>query len=173
MKKKILLFALIAILANNRSFGQLMTFGFVKNCMSYGRSTVTDELKKKQFFIVERQMQAPANKLFDGAAYYSNEKEEDKTKGEIKVLSQINGSKQITEISFINGSKNDFSKNYTEVYNQMVSFFDNEKAFKSSKYKTDVLKYSRDKNYYYVYKFNGIPTIVISNYKIDDDYFSN
>lgn len=173
MKKKILIFALLTVLANNSSFGQVMTFGFVKNCMTYGRSTVTDELKKKQFFIVERQMQAPANKLFDGAAYYSNEKEEDKTTGEIKVLSQINGSKQITEISFINGSKNDFSKNYTEVYNQMVSFFDNEKTFKSEKYKTDVLKFSRDKNYYYVYKYNGIPVIVISNYKIDEDYFSN
>ncbi|OFY84956.1 MAG: hypothetical protein A3F72_18410 [Bacteroidetes bacterium RIFCSPLOWO2_12_FULL_35_15] len=172
MKNKILLFALIMLLINNKSFGQLMTFGFVKNCMTYGRSTVTDELKKKQFFLVERQMQAPANKLFDGAAYYSNEKE-DKTKGEIRVLSQINGSKQITEISFVNGSKNDFSKNYTEVYNQIVSFFDNEKAFKSSKYKTDVLKFSKDRNYYYIYKINGIPTIVISNYKIEEDYFSN
>ena len=173
MKHKILFFAIIAVLLNNKSFGQSMTFGFVKNCMSYERSTVTDELKKKQFFIVERQMQTPTNKLFEGAAYYSNEKEEDKTKGEIKVLSQINGSKQITEISFMNGSKNDFSKNYTEVYNQMVSFFDNEKAFKSEKYKVDVLKFSRDKNFYYVYKYNGIPIIVISNYKIDEVYFSN
>lgn len=173
MKNKILLFALIMLLLNNKSFGQLMTFGFVKNCMSYGRSTVTDELKKKQFFLAERQMQAPANKLFEGAAHYSNEKDDDKTKGEIRVLSQINGSKQITEISFVNGSKNDFSKNYTEVYNQIVSFFDNEKAFKSSKYKTDVLKFSKDRNYYYIYKVNGIPIIVISNYKIEEDYFSN
>ncbi len=173
MKNKILLFLLVTILVNNKSFGQLMTFGFVKNCMTYGRTTVTDELKKKQFFIVERQLQTPANALFDGAAYYSNEKDTDKTKGEIKVFSQINGPKQITEISFINGSKNDFSKNYNEVYNQMVSFFDNEKAFKSIKYKTDVLKFSKDKNYYYVYKNNGTPIIVISNYKIDEDYFSN
>jgi hypothetical protein len=172
MKNKILLLVLITVFVNNKSFGQLMTFGFVKNCMSFGRSTVTDELKKKQFFIVERQMQTPANKLFDGAARYSNEKD-DATKGEISVVSQINGSKQITEISFINGEKNDLSKNYTEVYNQMISFFDNEKSFKSSKYKTDVLKFTRDRNYYYAYKYNGIPIIVISNYKIDEDYFSN
>jgi hypothetical protein len=173
MKNKILILAVISILANNKSFGQLMTFGFIKNCMTYERTTVTDELKKKQFVLIERQMQAPANKLFEGAARYSNEKDGDALKGEIKVISKINGSKKITEISFVNGSKNDFSKNYTEVYNQIVSFFDNEKAFKSEKYKTDVLKFSRDRNYYYVYKINGVPTIVISNYKIDEDYFSN
>lgn len=173
MKTKILLFALILILANNKSFGQLMTFGFIKNCMSYERSTVTDELKKKQFIIVERQMQAPANKLLEGAARYSNAKDEDKTKGEIRILSQINGSKKIIEISFINGSKNDYSKNYDEMYNQIVSFFDNEKTFKSSKFDTDVLKFSRDRNYYYTYKNNGTPIIVISNYKIDEAYFSN
>ena len=173
MKNKILLFALISILANNQSFGQLMTFGFVKNCMTYGRSTVTDELKKKQFFVVERQVKTTADKLFEGATHYSNQKDGDLTLGEISVLSQINGSKQITEISFINGEKNDYSKNYTEIYNQMVSFFDNEKSFKSSKYKTDVLKFSKGRNYYYVYKSGNTPVIVISNYKIDDDYFGN
>lgn len=173
MKNKILFLALILIIAHNQSFGQLMTFGFVKNCMTYGRSTVTDELKKKQYVLIDRQMQAPANKLFEGAARYSNEKDDGATKGEISVVSLINGAKQITEISFVNGSKNDFSKNFTEVYNQMVSFFNDEKHFKSSKYNTDVIFFSRDKNYYYSYKNNGVPVIVISNYKITEDYFGN
>jgi hypothetical protein len=148
-----------------------MTFGFVKNCMTYKRTTVTDELTKKQFFVAERTVQTANNKLLEGATYYSNDKERDATKGEIRVLSLINGDKQITEIDFVSGSKNDYSKNYNDVYDQMVKFFNNEKTFKSAKYKTDVLKFSKDKIVYYVYKNNNTPTIVISNYKIDEEYF--
>ncbi|MGQ0827519.1 MAG: hypothetical protein ACT4ON_03885 [Bacteroidota bacterium] len=169
MKCKILFLTIIAIFIGNKSFGQLMTFGFIKNCMSYERTTVTDELKKKQFFVADRSKDIVNNKLLEGATYYSNNKE-DLTKGEIGVLSQISGSKKIVEISFANG-KTDYSKNYTEVHNQMISFFNTETTFKSPKYKTDVLKYSKDKSYYYVFKANNIPTIVIANYKIDEDYF--
>ncbi len=107
----------------------------------------------------------------EGATYYSNEKQRDATKGEIAVLSLINDDKKITEISFVNSSKNDYSKNYNDVYDQMIKFFNNEKAFKSEKYKTNVLKFSKDKIIYYVYKNNNMPTIVISNYKIDEEYF--
>jgi len=168
--KKIFLFAILCVFAITRSSAQLMTFGFIKNCMTYQRSTVTDELKKKQIFLLDRK--APAgNMLMQDAAYYSNEKSGDSTKGEIRVLSLIKGSKQVTEISFIEGSSNDYSKNYDDVYNQIVKFFDNEKAFKSKRYHTDVLKFSKDKIYYYVYKNGSRPVIVIANYKIDEDYF--
>lgn len=170
MKNKLFLLAFLCVFASTQSFAQLMTFGFIKNCMTYKRSTVTDELKKKQIFLLDRK--APAgNMLMQDASYYSNEKSGDSTKGEIRVLSLINGSKQITEISFIDGSVNDYSKNYNDMYNQMVSFFNNEKAFKSGRYKTDVLKFSKDKNYYYVYKNGSRPVIVVANYKIDEDYF--
>jgi hypothetical protein len=170
MKKKILFIALISIFGSARSSAQLMTFGFIKNCMTYERTTVTDELKKKQFFVADRSIDAPTNKLLVGATYYSNNKDRDLSKGEIGVLSQISGSKKITEISFVNG-KNDYSKNETEVHNQMIAFYKNETTFKSPKYKTDVLKYTKDKNFYYVFKNNTVPTIVISNYNIDADYF--
>jgi len=170
MKHKIILLAIVSIFMGNKSFGQLMTFGFIKNSMSYERTTVTDELKKKQIFIVDRSKDIVHNKLLEGATFYSNNKEQDLSKGEIGVLSQINGSKKVIEITFVNG-KTDYSKNHTEVHNQMISFFNSETTFKSPKYKTDVLKYSKDKLYYYVFKNNNIPTIVIANYKIDEDYF--
>ncbi|MBA3706650.1 MAG: hypothetical protein H0W84_12345 [Bacteroidetes bacterium] len=172
MKNKILLFALISLMLNQKSFGQLMTFGFVKNCMTYKRSTVTDELTKKQFFVVDRTKDGTNNPLMEGATYYSNAKQVDASKGEIGVLSLINGTKQVTEISFVSGSKNDYSKNYTDVFNQMIKFFNNEQAFKSERYnKTEVLKFSKDKLFYYVFKNKETPTIVISNYKIDAEYF--
>ena len=170
MKNRIILLSLLCVFAGTHSFAQLMTFGFIKNCMTYQRSTVTDELKKKQIFLIDRKA-PPGNSMMQGASYYSNEKSGDSTKGEVRVLSLINGSKQITEISFIDGSANDYSKNYDDVYNQIVKFFDNEKAFKSKRYHTDVLKFSKDKVYYYVYKNGSRPVIVIANYKVDEDYF--
>jgi len=170
MKNKILFLCIALVFAGNKSFAQLMTFGFIKNCMSYERTTVTDELKKKQFFIVDRSADIVNNKLLLGATYYSNNKDRDAAKGEISVLSHINVSKKVTEITFVSG-KNDYSKNFTDVHNQMISFFNNETTFKSPKYKIDVLQYIKDKTYYYVFTNNNIPTIVIANYKIDEDYF--
>ncbi len=171
MKTKILFFALISILVNCHSFAQIITFGFVKNCMSYERSTVTDELTKKHFYVVERTMQKTNNKLLEGATFYCNEKERELGIAEIDILSFIDGSKKITEITFLKGSKHDYIRNYGEIYKQMLTFFNNEKTFKSEKYKTDVTKFSKEKVYYYVYKINDVPTIVISNNKIDEEYF--
>lgn len=169
MKKKVLFLALLSTLAYARSFGQLMTFGFIKNCMTYERSTATDELKKKQFFVADRNVAVAESKLLEGATYYSNSHEPDK--GEIKVLSQINGSTKITEVAFKSGTKNDYNKNFKDIHNQMISFFNNEITLKSPKYKTDVLKYTKDKLFYYVYENNKVPVIVISNNKIDEAYF--
>ena len=99
MKTKTILFVLISLVITIKSYSQAMTFGFVKNCMTYGRTTVTDELTKKQFFVKERMKKDASNKLLEGSFYYSNEKT-DVTKGEIAVLSQINDNKKITEIYF-------------------------------------------------------------------------
>jgi hypothetical protein len=52
----------------------------------------------------------------------------------------------------------------------MVNFFKDERTFKSPKY-NDVNYFSRDKIYYYVFKVKDVPTIVVSNYKLDEDYF--
>jgi hypothetical protein len=71
----------------------------------------------------------------------------------------------------MNGEKNDYTKNYDDVYNQMVNFFKDEKSFKSEKYKTEIRYFFRDKTYYYTYRYNNVPVIVVSNYKIDKEYF--
>lgn len=171
MKNKTLVMLAAVAFTFSSAMAQQMTFGFVKNCMSYGRTTVTDELTKKQFMVAERQKKDAANKLLEGATYYSNNKDRDLTKGEIAVLSQINDSKKITEIAFVSGSKNDFTKNYNEVYDQMIKFFNNEKPFKSKKFGTEVLVLTKDHIYYYIYTYNKIPYIVVSNFKLEEDYF--
>ena len=162
-------FALIIFIADN-SFAQLIPFGFVKNCMSYGRTTVTDELNKKHFSLIDRNFQKAANPLLNGAAYYSNQADRTPGIGEIAVLSMINGSKQITEISFTDGTKNNYSGNFEDVYKQMVNFFKDERTFKSPAY-NDVNYFTRDQVYYYVFKVKEVPTILVSNYKLEEDYF--
>jgi hypothetical protein len=170
MKTKTLLLSILICLSAV-SFAQQMPFGFVKNCMTYARTTVTDELNKKHFTLVDRNYQKANNPLMMGSTYYSNEPQRTPGAAEVAVLSLINGSKQITEISFISDSKTDYSKNYDDVYKQMVNFFKDERTFKSPKYNTDVNYFLKDKVYYYTYKDKGTPIIVVSNYKIDEDYF--
>ena len=167
MKKTIFFF--IATVLSTSACAQLMSLGFVKNCMTYDRTAYTNELFRKHYFMVENAIATAQNNLLVGAMSYSNEKIP--ANGEIKVLSLIKDKQRITEIYFVNGQKNDYSKNFTEVYNQMVSFFDNQLVFKSSKYNVDVTKFTKNKIYYYVYKLKEIPVIVVANYKLDDLYF--
>lgn len=167
MKKLIVIS--IAILSFSKASAQLMSLGFVKNCMSYNRSAYENELFKKHYFKVEQAVENPQNSLLKGATSYSNEK--DAANGEIKVLSLITDKQKITEIYFVNGPKNDYSKNFTEVYNQMVSFFNNQTSFKSAKYNVDVTKFTKDKIAYYVYKLKEIMVIVVSDLKLEERYF--
>jgi hypothetical protein len=162
---------IVFITVSSFSFAQQMPFGFVKNCMSYSRTTVTDELNKKHFALIDRNYQKANNPLLNGATYYSNEPDRTPGLAEVAVLSLIDGSKQITEISFISDSKTDYSKNYDDVYKQMVNFFKDEKSFKSPKYNTNINYFVKDKTYYYTFKVKDTPIIVVSNYKLDEDYF--
>lgn len=166
--KKIIIIAL-AIVSYSTASAQLMSLGFIKNCMSYNRTAYENELFKKHFFKVEHAVENPQNPLLKGATSYSNEK--DAANGEIKVLSLITDKQNITEIYFVNGPKNNYSKNYTEVYNQMVSFFNNQTSFKSAKYNVDVTKFTKDKTSYYVYKLKEIMVIVVSDLKLEETYF--
>lgn len=171
MKTKILYLVFISVLASTQSFAQIITFGLVKSCMSYDRQGFTDEFAKKRFYIVEETKQKTNNKLMEGATFYCNEKERDLGIAEIDVLSIIKGDKKITEISFLKGSKHDYTKNYSDLYSQMNSMFNKLPAFQSKKYKAEVTVFTKEKNYYYTYKIKDTPFIVISNYKIDEEYF--
>lgn len=166
--KKIIIIAITTLFSINAS-AQLMSLGFVKNCMSYNRTAYENELFKKHYFKVEHAVENPQNALLKGATSYSNEK--DAANGEIKILSLITDKQKITEIYFVNGPKNNYSNNFTEVYNQMVSFFNNQTSFKSSKYNVDVTKFTKDKTSYYVYKLKEIMVIVVSDSKLEETYF--
>src|ERR1043165_628250 len=158
--KKFLIIAL-SIISFSAS-AQLMSFGFIKNATTYNRTAFENELFKKHYFKTGMTVENPANAMLNGAVPYSNEQRP--AEGEIKVLSLITDKQKITEIEFANGATNNWSKNYTEVYNQMVSFFNNQSTFKSSKYdNADVTKFTNDNVYYYSYKRKNNMVIVVSD----------
>lgn len=165
MKNKLIILFTLGIFCFTNGIAQQLTLGFVKNCMSYKRDTYTDELKKKHFNLIDK-VEAPANTVLTGATLYSNLSKENPKAGEIKILSII-GDKKVTEITFSEA----YYKNYNEVFKQMVSFFSNQQSFKSTKYKTDVAKFSKDGINYYAYKNGDTPFIVISDIKLEEIYF--
>ncbi len=171
MKTKTLFFALISLLIVNRSFAQTIPFTFIKSCISFERQAFTDDMTKKKFYVVEGATKKETNKLMEGSTFYCNEKERELGNAEIDVLSQINGAKNITEITFQKGNKHDYTKNFGEIFNQMSSVLNKTAVIQSKKYKTEVSTFTKDKVYYYTYKVNDVPVIVISNYKIDEEYF--
>ena len=171
MKTKLLLFTFISVLATTQSFAQIITFSLLKSCNSYDRKGFTDEFAKKRFYVVEESVKKANNKLLEGGTLYSNQKERDLGIAEINVLSVINETKKITEISFLKGSKYDYTKNYGDLYTQMNSMFTKTASFQSKKCKTEVNTFTKDKVYYYAFKLNDVPYIVVANYKIEEDYF--
>lgn len=147
--------------------GQAMTLGFVKNCMLYKRTTYTDELSKKHFSLVQEHVEAPANMILSGATLYSNTSKVNPNSGEIKVLSLISDKMKVTEITFSEA----YFNTYNEVFKQMVNFFNGQRSFKSTKFKTDVALFSKDGIFYYAYKNGEIPFIVVSDTKLEETYF--
>ena len=171
MKTKILLFALFSVLTISKSIGQTLPFTFIKACGTFERQAFTDDMIKKKFYVAEESVKGAKNKLMEGATFYCNEKERELGFAEIHVLSLINGTKKITEISFLKGGKHDYTKNFGEIYNQMTSMLNKTAPFQSKKYKTEVTTFTKNQVYYYTYKVGEMPVIVISSYKIDEEYF--
>lgn len=167
MKSKTLFLIVLGVCCFTHLFAQQMTLGFVKNCMSYKRETYTDELKKKHFNLTQDKVESPANMLLSGATLYSNLSKENPKAGEIKILSLISDKAKITEITFSEA----YFNNYNEVFKQMVNFFSNQQSFKSTKYKTDVARFSKDGINYYAYKNGPVPYIVIADSKLEETYF--
>lgn len=167
MKSNVFVLIVFSICCFTQGIAQQMTLGFVKNCLSYKRETYTDELRKKHFVLTKDKVETPANMVLSGAALYSNLSKENPKAGEIKVLSLISDKIKVTEITFSDA----YFNNYNEVFKQMVNFFSNQQSFKSTKYKTDVAKFSKDGINYYAYKNAEIPFIVISDTKLEETYF--
>lgn len=167
MKLKIVFLVALFFISFTTLFAQQMSFGFIRNCLTYKRTVYTDEMKQKHFQTVQDKVENPANMILSGAMLYSNKSTVNPNSGEIKVLSLITDKAKITEVTF----SNEYFNLYNDIFKQMVNFFRNQQSFKNEKYKTDVAKFDRDGFFYYVYKQGEIPVIVVSDKKLEETYF--
>jgi len=168
---KTLLIALISILTVGLAFAQTIPFTFIKSCTTFERAAFTEDMTKKKYYVVEQAVKNANNKAMEGATSYCNEKERELGNAEIVVLSSIKGDKKIVEITFKKGNKHDYTKNYGEIYNQMLSVLNKTASIQSKKYNTEVSTFTKNGIYYYSYKVGEVPVIVVSSYKIDSEYF--
>ncbi|MBL0330118.1 MAG: hypothetical protein IPP64_12040 [Bacteroidetes bacterium] len=171
MKTKSLFLALIAVIAINTLVAQTLPFTFIKACTTFDRAAFTEDMTKKKFYVVEESSKKSTNPMMDGATFYCNEKERELGNAEIDVVSSVKGDKKITEITFIKGNKHDYAKNFGEIYNQMNSMFNKTAPIQSKRYKTEVTTFTKNGIFYYTFKVNELPVIVISSYKIDTEFF--
>lgn len=167
MKIRAVLLIIFSFFSVNSLLAQQMSFGFVRNCMTYKRTVYTDEMKQKHFQTIQEKVENPSNNVLSGAMLYSNKSTVNANSGEIKVLSLISDKLKVTEITF---SKEYFNL-YNDIFKQMVNFFSNQQSFKNEKYKTDVVKFAKDDYFYYAYKNGEIPVIVVSDKKLEETYF--
>lgn len=167
MKLRIVFLLIFSFTSSATVFAQQMSFGFVRNCMSYKRTVYTDEMKQKHFQTIQDNVENPSNKLLSGAMLYSNKSTVNPNSGEITVLSLITDKLKITEITF----SQEYFNLYNDIFKQMVNFFRNQQSFKNEKYKTDVAKFNKDGLFYYAYKNGEIPVIVVSDKKLEETYF--
>ncbi len=171
MKTKISFIALLTIFTANKIVSQTIPFTFIKSCTTFERAAFTEDMTKKKYYVLEEAVKNASNKLMEGATFYCNEKERELGNAEIDILSIINGTKKVVEITFKKGNKHDYTKNYGEIYNQMLSVLNKTASIQSKKYKTEVTTFTKNGIYYYTYKVNEVPVIVVSSYKIDEEYF--
>lgn len=170
MKTKIYFFALLMIATINKISGQTIPFTFIKSCTTFDRAGLTEDLTKKKFYVAQESMKGTASKAMEGATFYCNEKERELGNAEIDILSIVNGDKKICEFTFKKGNKHDYGKNFGEIYNQMKSVLNKTASIQSKKF-GEVETFTKNGIYYYTFKVNEVPMIVVASYKVDAEYF--
>ena len=155
----------------------ILDFTFVKNCITYSDNTLTDELNKKGFSLLN-------NTTED--RYYSNQVERENT---VNVDGSISfGSSEIAVHRYLLGEKNTvrsigihfspsedsiYIKNFLRIEKSIIKSSTFQKEFYSSKFQTVIKKYVDAAGvFYYIYWDTGFGCIMLAKHRIDELYFS-
>jgi hypothetical protein len=169
---KLTFVSIILFFSYNITFSQSLSFDFFKNFTAYSEYELIDELNEIGFSLLNSNSESTrCNKTFS-RQYFSN-KPERRLSGEIGIVVLRKEKDLFVEIDY--GS--DFD-NWENIGAKIDTSFILEKSFYSSKYKCKVNKYSYNKFFYYAYvdqQVEGLtyPSFIISNFRIDECYFSN
>lgn len=168
MKKTATILMLFIALSSQ---SQNLNFQLIKTFPTYNESTLSDVLNKKGFHLINNHLVNPVcDNMPRSGKYYSTDKERGFGNDEIAFSVYKNNKELLIEITF--GYLN-YVKNFNSIFSQIQSTFKKEKNFYSSRYKSEVKKYSYNLHFYYVFNDGDYPNIMISNKRIDECWFSN
>lgn len=169
-KRAGILFSLVVLL-NFLSNGQTLKYEFVKNCLIYTETEIIPDLTARNFNFVSKETVNLGDPLINRSDYYTSRKEGSTDTAEIAVfINKRKASKKSVVFSFV---ETEAFANYNALESKIIAGLKKEESFHSDKFDAYVSKYSfDDKYYYYLFKDEYIWYIIVSNYKLEEFYFT-
>lgn len=171
MKIKHSIFFSFALLIQFFSKSQTLKYEFIKNCLIYTETEIISDLTARNFNFVSKETVNLGDPLINRSDYYTSKKEGSNDTAEVAVfINKRKSSKKSVVFSFV---ETDAFANYNMLENKIIAGLKKEGTFKSDKFDADVTKYSFDDNYfYYLFKDEFIWYIIVSNFKLEEHYFT-
>lgn len=169
LKKALLTALTIGFIFNTKA--QNLDFDFIKKAIDLSGEELALELSTKKFKLIEKEHKNIGDKLINKSDYYSNKTEESSIEGvpETALFANNKRSKKTLFISFAQTLAFD---NFNSLENEIKKNFKKEGVLQSEKYESAILKYSYNKSLFYLFKEEDIYYIIISNYPLEETYFS-
>jgi hypothetical protein len=171
MKKREVILFLFAVLFQFISPAQTLKYEFIKNCLIYTEIEVISDLTARNFNFVTKETVNLGDPLINRSDYYTSKKEGSTDTAEVAVfINKRKSSKKSVVFSFV---ETQAFANFNTIESKIIAGLKSEGVFKSDKFDADVAKYSfDDKYYYYLFKDDFIWYIVVSNFKLEESYFT-
>lgn len=169
-KKAGILFSLV-ILLNCISNGQTLKYEFIKNCLIFNETEIITDLTARNFNFVAKDHVNLGDPLINRSDYYTSRKEGSTDTAEVAVfINKRKSSKKSVIFSFV---ETQAFANYNAIEAKIQGGLKSEGSFHSDKFDAYVSKYSfDDKYYYYLFKDEYMWYIIVSNFKLEEYYFT-
>lgn len=152
------------------SQAQSLKYEFVKNCLIYTETEVIADLTARNFNFVTKDYVNLGDVLISRSDYYTSKKENSTDTAEIAVfINKRKNSKKSVVFSFV---ETQAFANYNMLESRIFASLTQEKGLHSDKFDADVSKFSFEKNFYYLFKDDFIWYIIVSNFPLEEYYFS-
>jgi hypothetical protein len=170
MKQAFILF-FFAIQLQMTTKGQTLKYEFIKNCLIYTETEIISDLTARNFNFVAKDYVNLGDPLINRSDYYTSKKEGSTDTAEVAVfINKRKNSKKSVVFSFV---ENEAYANYNALEAKINAGLKRVINFQSDKFDANVTLYTfDDKYYYYLFKDDFIWYIIVSNFKLEEYYFS-
>ncbi|WP_339650590.1 hypothetical protein [uncultured Salegentibacter sp.] len=171
--KKTFILLLLAVLCSTLAQSQTLSLDFLKKSPNYKKTELIDAINERGFHLVHDDFSVNVCKEKYTRYFFSNAPRGYGATNNIEYLVNRRNQDLVIEINYTA-----YFDNFENLLSEIDSNFKLEKKFYSSLYNCEVWKYSYNNYNYYLYidqQFPGdsYPCIVITNFRIDECFFSN